>query len=567
MAFTHGVRNLVIGSALTAGALAVMQGSAAADEDPTATNAPSPTGATKSASLTLKAAADARAARPAGEQAVAGPPTTTAEEVEQPPPPRPKGTAAAGSVSSKAKAPITAADITTPGPLTRVQTGADLNCAVSHAADRTPAFFDGGTPTATACGTFLSVGGTLFGPDLLRPDSTSPKPRSTYTRLRQSAVTGSGSLTDPHKLVTEVGLGATGLLITQTDSYVAGQESYRTDVTVANAGPVARTAQLYRAGDCVVADTDEGFGSVNTATGAVACVGGQDAGAGVVATPRIQQWFPISPGSHYYEDVYAKVWARIASQLPFADLCAACTTYEDNAAGLSWEITIPAGGSVTRSHLTTFSLLGVMPLTVTTNPQAPTAAPGSVAAYTIVITNPNGTTVNLDSIVDTLPPGFSYVPGSSSGGTTLDPTISGQLLTWTGPLAVSPFGVYTLQFNVRVAAVPGDYVNEASADAGLHTVALGAGSTRIAVVAGPDLVAPPVIPTSVGGVALARTAAAKALAPLAPRAHATPSLTASRAGDPLPVTGSDPQNLLVLATLLLASGGGLVTASRRTRPA
>jgi uncharacterized repeat protein (TIGR01451 family)/LPXTG-motif cell wall-anchored protein len=299
----------------------------------------------------------------------------------------------------------------------------------------------------------------------------------------------------------------------------------------------------------------------------VACVGGEDAGVGVVATQRTQQWFPISPDSHYYQDVYAKVWARIGAQLPFADLCAACTTYEDNAAGLSWEITIPAGGSVTRSHLTTFSLLGVMPLTVTTNPQAPTAAPGSVASYTIVITNPNGTTVNLDSIVDTLPPGFSYVPGSSSGGTTLDPTISGQLLTWAGPLAVSPFGVYTLDFNVRVAAVPGDYVNEASADAGLHTVALGAGSTRIAVVAGPDVVAPPVIPTSVGGVALTRTAAANALAPLAPRALETTSRTASRAGDPLPVTGSDPQNLLVLATLLLAAGGGLVTASRRTRPA
>nr|MBA2752499.1 LPXTG cell wall anchor domain-containing protein [Actinomycetota bacterium] len=54
---------------------------------------------------------------------------------------------------------------------------------------------------------------------------------------------------------------------------------------------------------------------------------------------------------------------------------------------------------------------------------------------------------------------------------------------------------------------------------------------------------------------------------LAPLALETTSLTASRAGDPLPVTGSDPQNLLVLATLLLAAGGGLVTASRRTRPA
>lgn len=563
MGLTQGVRNLVIGSALTAGAMAVMQGTAAADEEPTPTSAPSPTGATKSASLTMKAAADARAARPAGEQAVAGPPTTTAEEVEQPPPRRPTSTSSPGPAAGDAKAQIHAADITTAGPLTQVHTGADLNCAVSHAADSTPAFFDGGTPTATACGTFLAVGGTLFGPDLLRPDSTSPKPRSTYTRLRQSAVTGSGSFTDPHKQVTEVGLGTTGLSITQTDSYAAGQESYRTDITVANAGPVVRTAQLYRAGDCVLADGDEGFGSVDIATGAVACVGGESTGAGFVATPRTQQWYPISPGSHYYEDVYAKVWARIGAQLPFADLCASCTTYEDNAAGLSWEITIPAGGSVTRSHLTTFSLLGVTPLTVTTNPKAPTAAPGSVVTYTIVVANPNGITVNLDSIVDTLPAGFSYIPGSTSRITTIDPTITGQLLAWRGPIEMSPFSLLALDFNVRVAAVPGDYVNEAGADAGLYTVALGAGSTGLTVVAGPDVVAPPVTPTSVAGVALARTA----LNALAPRALETPSLTASRAGDTLPVTGSDPQNLLVLASLLLAAGGGLVTAGRRTRPA
>jgi uncharacterized repeat protein (TIGR01451 family)/LPXTG-motif cell wall-anchored protein len=518
MGLTHSVRNLVVGSALTAGAMAVMQGVAVADEDAT--------------------------------------PTTTAEEVEQPPPPRPSGTSASGSVTDQATAPINAAVITTPGPLTRVQTGADLNCAISHAADSTPAFF-----ADTACGTFLAVDGTLFGPDLLRPETTAPKPRSAYTRVRQPAVTGSGSFTDPHKQVTEVGLGATGLSITQTDSYVAGQESYRTDITVANAGPLSRTALLYRAGDCVLGDSDEGFGSVNTVTGAVACVGGEDMGAGFIATPRTQLWYPISPGSHHYEDVYDKVWARIGSQLPFPDLCAVCTTYEDNAAGLSWAITVPAGGSVTRSHLTTFSVLGVMPLTATLSSQSPTAAAGSVATYTIIVDNPNELTVNLNSIVVTLPAGFSYVPGSTSRITNLDPTITGQLLTWRGPIEMNSFNLIALDFSVRVAAVPGDYLNEASADAGPHAVV--PGSASITVVAGPDVVVPPVTPTSVGGVGLVR-GTANALAPFAPRAALkTPSPAAPGTGDTLPATGSDPRNLLVLATLLLAGGGALVTAGRR----
>ena len=63
-------------------------------------------------------------------------------------------------------------------------------------------------------------------------------------------MTGTGTTVDPFKIVTVVNLGTTGLRITQTDSYVVGQESYRTDVTVANTSTLAQTAQLYRAGDC-----------------------------------------------------------------------------------------------------------------------------------------------------------------------------------------------------------------------------------------------------------------------------------------------------------------------------
>ncbi|HSH60467.1 MAG TPA: LPXTG cell wall anchor domain-containing protein [Acidimicrobiales bacterium] len=541
MGLTQRVRNLVLGSALTAGAMAVMQGVAAAEEQISPADSPR----------------SIKAPKPVDEQAAEAPPTT-AEEVEQQPPPSPTGTSASKSVTAEAKAPATTAQITTPGPLTRVQTGPDLNCAVSHAADTEPAFFED-----AACGTFVAVEGTLYGPDVVRPDTVAPKPRSRYTQIRQSEVRASGSLTDPHKVVTEVGLGTTGLSITQTDSYVAGQESYRTDVTVTNTGPVARTAQLYRAGDCVVGDSEYAFGSVNAATGAVACVGGVEMGDWRFERGlRTQQWFPLSPGSHYYADHFVNLWAHIGSQLPFPDLCRLCADYRDNAAGLSWEITVPAGASVTRSHLTTFSLLGVTPLTITSFPRTPTAMPGSVATYTVVVANPNGLTVNLNSIVNTLPAGFSYVPGSTSGITILDPAVAGQVLTWTGPLEMPPSSFRTLDFSVRVADVAGDYVNEAAADAGPYTVAPVAGSTAITVVAGPEVVTPSDTPATVGGVALVRTAP-NAAAPLAPRRLEARALVAPGTADTLPATGSDPQNLLVLGTLLLAGGGALVTASRR----
>ncbi len=551
MGLTHGVRNLVVGSVLTAGAVAAMHGVAAAEEDPSPTDSPSPV----------------IAPRPDDEQVVEATPATTAEEVEQPPPPSPvpspspvppsRGTSASGSGAGEAGARPAAVDIITPGPLTRVQTGPDLNCAVSHEADTGPAFFED-----AGCGTFVAVDGTLYGPDNVRPDSVAPKPRSRYTKVRQSAVTGSGSFADPHKVVTEVGLGDTGLSIAQTDSYVAGQESYRTDVTVANAGPAARTAQLYRAGDCVVGDNDYGFARVNTATGAVACVGADHTGPDPIITFRTQEWYPLSPDSHYYVHLYDKVWERIGSRLPFPDLCVVCGAYADNGAGLSWEITIPAGASVTRSHLTTFSVLGVTPLTITTFPRTPTAMPGSVATYTVVVANPNGLTVNLNSIVDTLPPGFSYVPGSTSGTTTLDPTVAGQVLTWSEPLEMPPFSFRTLDFSVRVADVPGDYVNQAGADAGRYAVAPRVDLAAITVVAGPEVVTPPDTPATVGGVALVR-ATGNAVAPLAPRRLEARALVAPGTADALPATGSDPQNLLVLASLLLAGGGALVAAGRR----
>jgi hypothetical protein len=111
------------------------------------------------------------------------------------------------------------------GPLTRIEISDDLNCAVSHIDDTEHPEFYGDT----ACATLVAVGGTLYGPAAI-PAGGSASPRTPFTPISQSSVTGSGSGADPYQIVTEVALGSSGLRLVQTDSYAVGEESYRTDL-------------------------------------------------------------------------------------------------------------------------------------------------------------------------------------------------------------------------------------------------------------------------------------------------------------------------------------------------
>ena len=370
----------------------------------------------------------------------------------------------------------TAVPIGSAGPLTRVEVTPDLNCAVDHEGDDSSEFYGD-----TACGTLLASGGTLYGPASI-PAGDSASPRTAYTPVSQSAVTGSGTAADPFTIVTVVTLGSSGLRITETDSYVAGEESYRTDVTVTNLGETPKTAILYRAGDCYLQSSDSGFGSADPSTGAVSCVAGVDDGSGnIVPGPRIEQWFPLSAGSHYLENDFDSVWAAIGSQASFTDSCAQCANYIDNGAGLSWDLTLPVGGSMTRSHLTVFSPLGRAPLSTTKTADSSTAASGGTDGYTITIHNPNVQAVSLDAITDTLPAGFTYQAGSTTGATTSDPSISGQQLSWAGPISVPASGDASIHFAVTVATGSGTYFNNAGGVAEGFTVAPSGDTAQITV--------------------------------------------------------------------------------------
>src|SRR5262249_45154646 len=127
--------------------------------------------------------------------------------------------------------------------------------------------------------------------------------RTPFTPVSQGMWSGTGTTSDPYHLVTVYDAATTGIRVTQTDTYVLGQESYMTQLQIANTGTIARTFVLYRAGDCYLGGSDTGFGYQDPATGSIACTKNPDN----MPPDRVEQWLPISGGSHFYEAFYGDV--------------------------------------------------------------------------------------------------------------------------------------------------------------------------------------------------------------------------------------------------------------------
>lgn len=152
----------------------------------------------------------------------------------------------------EASATTTSQDIASAGPLTHVYIGNELSCQVAHTGDTDLELYP---PDAIPgdCGTFVVVDGTLYAPDFGAHDDTATGGLDDYTAftpVSQTAVTGSGTAGDPYTVVTVADAGSSGIRVTETDRYVAGDESYRTDLTVQNLGNASQDVSVYRAGDC-----------------------------------------------------------------------------------------------------------------------------------------------------------------------------------------------------------------------------------------------------------------------------------------------------------------------------
>ena len=291
-----------------------------------------------------------------------------------------------------ARGAVPVQDIASGGPLTHVSVGNDLSCQVAHVGDPALEIFPS-TATPGSCGTLVAVGDGLYAPDFANHDGSATAslgPYTPFTAVSQTGVTGAGSTADPFRVVTVADVGATALRITETDTYVAGQESYRTDVAISNTGGAPVTGVLYRAGDCFLQGADQGFGFVDDANHAIGCsINPDNAPAG-----RIEQWFPITPGNAYLEAQFSDGWSAIATRQPLPNTCR-CRERIDNWAGLSWSFAIPGGGQATYSHFTTFSPTG--------EAGPPTSLPAPVL----------GKSVNVKPISGDV---FVKLPGGSSAG-------------------------------------------------------------------------------------------------------------------------------------------------------
>jgi hypothetical protein len=262
-----------------------------------------------------------------------------------------------GVLGSPARAAVPFQDIASPGPLTHVYVGNELGCQVAYAGDARLELYPPST-TPGDCGTMVALGGTLYTPDFTNHGSTATGglgARTPFTPASQSGVTGSGSSSSPFRVSTTVNTGAAGLEISEVDTYVNGEEAYRTNVKLTNRGGGTLSGILYRAGDCYLQESDIGFGFQDQVQKAAGC----SANANNTPPGRIEQWYPLTSGNQYLEGNYSTdVWTQIAAKGQLSNTCR-CPEQLDNGAGLSWTFSLGPGQDATFSHYTVFSPRGI----------------------------------------------------------------------------------------------------------------------------------------------------------------------------------------------------------------
>jgi Ca2+-binding RTX toxin-like protein len=83
--------------------------------------------------------------------------------------------------------------------------------------------------------------------------------------------------------------------------------------------------------------------------------------------------------------------------------------------------------------------------------------PGAENGYQLTLTNPNPISVSLQYAYLSLPDGFTYKAGSTTGATTADPENSTGFLRWRNGLSIEANGSITISVKVTTSATTGHY--------------------------------------------------------------------------------------------------------------
>jgi hypothetical protein len=182
-------------------------------------------------------------------------------------------------------------------------------------------------------GVFARVGGTLFGPDFSGHTcgSAVSAAGSPWTQVSLSAVSGSGTATSPFTVVVTVNAGNTGVRLTETITYVNGENFFRKRLEFSGG---AQSITVFVGADIYLASSDNGV-PVRLSGGAV---GGRDCQSGAYNIFLV----PITPASAFTASGYSSVWGQIAGAGLNNSVATGCL---DNGAALQWNgVAIPAGG-------------------------------------------------------------------------------------------------------------------------------------------------------------------------------------------------------------------------------
>jgi hypothetical protein len=214
----------------------------------------------------------------------------------------------------------------------------DLSCTLTTVEDGAHEFYTDGSSN-DACGTFLAVGGQLYGPTTI-PAGNNLGGYAQWTPVSQSD-SGDGSPGNPYTAVTTVTAGDTGIQLTQTDRWLASGAVLETTYSLTSRDGDTQQVVLYRAADCYVGDSDNGTGTYDEAGQSVGCL--HDNGDG---TAIDQALVPIVGSAQSAEGVYNDIWAAVGSQAPLTGGAVTDPDY-DNGEATSWALMLNGTNPIT----------------------------------------------------------------------------------------------------------------------------------------------------------------------------------------------------------------------------